>query len=762
MKFFATLMLAGAASGLCATAQEPVTLTFDCSGDVAVSVDGAPGATARLTSVSHQLKSLGNKAIVCPDVNGNTSPTITMTFSVAGLPAGYTFDTVGLHIWAFNAGGATQSSTDGKARQYNVDIAANGAEFASMADLDPAAGVDGVNKLWDFAGDPTAAGDPLELTLTVTKGTENLGCFFGLEKIVLSTAGTTVEPEPEPEPEPGEGNVYTIKWKNNTGEYVAENDANALITTEYSTMQRIFWEFIPTENENCYYIRNTATGRYIGSCNLTPSSSSKIKTSATPVEYYMGESASTSGDNKGCVWLSSTDCANYDSESSGPRCLNRDGASMTVITWTAGVNNKGSYWTLNQTEDLYEVRPFTPGLPYYITRADGSVYTPAGNWEAMAPTSKAQRWRFEGTSNRDGGYRIFAVESGAALNDGAQYKISGNGPYTFLDGEGNALSLGGETEYDFLAARSDFALSHQIYQIPCGPIGNTWISKVAIGADFHYPMAVKGTSGISYPAASKPANKYVILSRDAARVAPGEEMEIAISIKGSLTNYRLGLSIDWDRDGYFEDNRELECAKETTANVAVPADATLGKVRARLRLTDNGLLGADEDISGEVLDLLLDVAEPTELIAPTVKVNDPTRGEATWADGIATATPKGNAMLLYWLDGVRIAGLEPTLEAPAKDAPRTLTAVFSVNTDTTLEGITLPTATDTEARIVRDGDILHVEAPAEVIAIALYDLEGRLTSARPGASLTVAGLPAGLYIAKGITASGIVSSKLKI
>lgn len=47
------------------------------------------GATATLAS-SHSLKNAGaavNAALICPDVNANTSPTIQLTVTVQGLPS---------------------------------------------------------------------------------------------------------------------------------------------------------------------------------------------------------------------------------------------------------------------------------------------------------------------------------------------------------------------------------------------------------------------------------------------------------------------------------------------------------------------------------------------------------------------------------------------------------------------------------------------------------------------------------------------------
>ena len=47
------------------------------------------GAQATMTS-SHDFKGTGNavtSSIICPNVNGNSSPTITLTFTISGVPA---------------------------------------------------------------------------------------------------------------------------------------------------------------------------------------------------------------------------------------------------------------------------------------------------------------------------------------------------------------------------------------------------------------------------------------------------------------------------------------------------------------------------------------------------------------------------------------------------------------------------------------------------------------------------------------------------
>ena len=97
-----------------AAANDIVSLKFNRTGtdaaSVAVSVvDGEgnaiEGASASLTSVSSALRATAGSitsSIVCPNANANTSPTITMTFTVAGLPEGFVFNKLGLHIHALN------------------------------------------------------------------------------------------------------------------------------------------------------------------------------------------------------------------------------------------------------------------------------------------------------------------------------------------------------------------------------------------------------------------------------------------------------------------------------------------------------------------------------------------------------------------------------------------------------------------------------------------------------------------------------------
>lgn len=166
----------------------------------------------------------------------------------------------------------------------------------------------------------------------------------------------SVEPEPDPTVEHtfSADKVYYIQWKNTGANYVTENRDKSIVVADKKNSKYQFWRLIPVEGKShCYHVQNVVTERYLGSCNMTPSSSSRVSTSETAVEYYIGATAG-SGEIAGCYYFSSTDCADYSNESAGPRALNKDGASSYIITWQAGTSRTGSYWKIVETTEEYQ------------------------------------------------------------------------------------------------------------------------------------------------------------------------------------------------------------------------------------------------------------------------------------------------------------------------------------------------------------------------------------------------------------------------
>ncbi len=776
--FAAALSLTGAT----AYADNEVTLTFQRSGSDAASVvtsvaaptlssDITAGLSATVVSVSHSMKTSVSSSLLCPDVNGNTSPTITYVLSVSGLPADYSFDHVGLDVYALNASGASQSPTDGKNRQFNVTVEQGSASdaltpFASLTNIDIASGITDLHKEWGLTTSAAVtASDPLYLKITVTKGTANDGCFFGLSSVTLSKVLGETTPSTET------AAVYTLKWKNNTSSYMMQSGTGIVIDS-YSIHNPIFWRFIPTANEGCYYIQNTATGQYIGSCNMTPSSASKVAMSDTPVEYYVGTSASTSGDNVGCVWLSSTDCSNYSSETSDARCLNKDGASQSIITWKAGTSYVGSYWTLTATDDLYEPKAFTAATEsgnassyYQIIAEDGTAFTTSGEWSRRAYVA-AQKWYFVGTGNADGGYQIVAAATNETLNDGARYRLAVSevdGYYCFLDSDGAPLSLNGVTRFKFSAFRSSFSLSAQIYHIPCGTLGSHYITSATIASSegtLYYPQPTVVGTAVTYPTAAKPTARYTILSKDAATVS---DEGATLTVKRSAApaeGEHLYAYVDWDRDGVFETMEELPATQTGTLELRPTDDAKEGRMRLRLRLTDNGLDDAEDDVNGQVLDLMISyIGAATQTVEPTVTVNDVDRGAAVYDTDshIATATPRGTSLFLYWKEDTRLLTTDSSVEAQPTARQRTLTAYFSPNLDET-NGLSpaVLSAVDAGAQIEVNRRLLRVVG-GEVNGLFVFNTEGGLVASAQSDTLSCPHLPRGTYVVKAVTTVGVAT-----
>ncbi len=783
--FYAVISVVAAISAFTTQAAEALTLTFSRTGTAAsgvtVNASGLSGVTATLVSSSHSFKATNGAntaSILCPNINGSTRPTITLQFSISGLPSSFSLSALGLNIHALNVNDEYQAHNDNRSRQYNVAASINGSTFGTLTNFDIAAGVNTSgtrNKVWTIDGtSAVTATSPLTLTLTITAGTTNEGCFFGLSAITFNTDGTTPDPEPDE-------NCYLIKWKANTSDYMQQL-GDKFVVGDYAVTSSCFWDLVPTGKTNCYYVRNIATGMYIGSCNMEPGSSSKVYASATPVEYYIGKTSGTSAEIRGCVWMSSTDCAGYSYES-GARALNKDGASSDIITWQNGTSRVGSYWTLVPTKNLYEHRPFTPAPAigqasyfYYLQNTDGKALTTSLTW-ADRNAVDSQKWYFVGVSAAAGGYQIISAADNTPAFEGRRFTLTSGetaGYFRLTDSDGNILSVDGKDEFFFSPFRihSKFALDAQIYTIPCGTLGDTYITGLTVSTpahlrDLHYPMAVKSDSEITYPVAGKPSGRYNMLSNDYAIVTPGK-CDIAITLNQSpAATTRVFVYFDWNRDGVFEDMHEVSAAQNIHTTVDVPASAASGQSRMRVRITDNGLFDADDDVNGQVLDLFVrNVPTDATVYNPIVGVNAANRGTATYdeATHTASATAVGTATFLYWAEDKRVHSLDSECVIEPSATQRKFTAVFSPNLDETV-GISniIPDTTDPAAKIHTDGRVIKVLSDNAVAHIYVFALDGTLAARNSGADYLIAdNIATGIYIVKAVTVSGTASAKIII
>ena len=751
------------------------------------------GASATMTS-SHEFKATGNAVtseIICPNINANTSPTIELTFTINGVPANFTFDKVGLDIHALNGGSNYQEPSDGVTRQWNVSTTVNNTEFGALNDIDIAAGVGtsgNVHKVWEITGAAVNTDGAVTVKLVITKGTTNGGCFIGISSIEFGTAGTEPEPEPEPTPD-GDYKVYYIQWKNTGTNYITEESDHRMTVQSQNNTKPQFWMFIPTGNENCYYIKNTATGRYMGSCNLTPSSASKIYTTTTPVEYYVKQTTATSGEIAYCYYFSSTDCADYNNENAGPRALNKDGASDYVITWQAGTSRVGSYWKLVETEDLYEVRPFdgstaigSIGASYNVEAINGKNLTIAeGSLALAAPDTfdENQEWYFVGTGNTEGWQIASAAEPAivVGITEGnmttgegltTKWKVNAskekNG-YFYFTSEGTTLKVEGDSLFRFNRLRSAYMRKLQVYNNPCGSVGSNYVKKFELRGE-------AAIGNILYEAQSKPGTWHVVYAQDKGEVAQGGKFNIDVTLSSNAaSSLAVAAHFDWNGDGIFETAVPLTVnGTAATAEATVPDWATMKQTRMRLRVNSNGLDLAEDEVNGFIYDFHIKVVEPQDARTVTVGVNSWERGKAelsnvadTYAYGTtltATATAYGNGRFVCWKEeGVVVStSAEYTFTV---DHNVKLVAYFSPNTDEASypTGIQEAPACDDITVTATENSIV---ATGNVTAIELYTVNAALTAKVSGNTMSTAGIPEGLYIVRATTANGYKNVKVYI
>ena len=167
------------------------TFTRNDSG-VAVAVSGAEGVTATIeaTSASNAWNTGGAMAnrtdVLCQ--NTNTSATsadspITYTLTVEGLNAEIA-EVAFTHV-TVNSGGNLQPSNNIDVRHCNFILEANGEVAGTLTDQNIWIPAESTDKTITFNDLSVAADGTLTIKLTLYKGTNNNGCFYGLTKITL-------------------------------------------------------------------------------------------------------------------------------------------------------------------------------------------------------------------------------------------------------------------------------------------------------------------------------------------------------------------------------------------------------------------------------------------------------------------------------------------------------------------------------------------------------------------------------------------------
>lgn len=197
-----------------------------------------------------------------------------------------------------------------------------------------------------------------------------------------------------------------------------------------------------------------------------------------------------------------------------------------------------------------------------------------------------------------------------------------------------------ESAYDYEAPapieRSEYCKSLGIYVLPCGDKGAAYLKSLSITGENG-----NVTNALNYTASAQPSNYYNMVRTDSAEVIKGKTFILKYEAEGMTSDYTVTAYFDWDKDGVFESKQDFLNNKSGSAEITVPAEAAEGKSRMRIRVNDNGLDDADDDVNGATYDFQIFVTND-----PTVtKVNNIVANNGTDATASSAA---------YGIDGRRV------------------------------------------------------------------------------------------------------------
>lgn len=205
-----------------------------------------------------------------------------------------------------------------------------------------------------------------------------------------------------------EGKFYTIKNFSSTPAYMADNEASDnRIECVAAITPSTYWQFVPTGNANCYYIKNYTTGRYIQGYSER---NEMVLMGSSPVEYQV-----QSFDNEGGRFGFSVTTNSLHDFSSGTIGLNLHAESNQADCYAqsydavAGSNHR-SFWTLDLVTPPMVISTSKVYVMSNGTNNDVYIKDNGENELAMGNLDNASLWQFEDAGN--GQFYVKNVKTG--------------------------------------------------------------------------------------------------------------------------------------------------------------------------------------------------------------------------------------------------------------------------------------------------------------------------------------------------------------
>ena len=136
--------------------------------------------------------------------------------------------------------------------------------------------------------------------------------------------------------------TYTIVNRNDPSLYMQDNGTSGVALGGLNANS--YWRLIPTANDNCYYIQNTVTSKYMQSCK---DNESEVQMGDNPVEYSIILCAV---EGEGMYGMASTDQTTFDFTGGTIGCNWKNNNTVQGFAAVAGTNHR-SFWKIVEAEE---------------------------------------------------------------------------------------------------------------------------------------------------------------------------------------------------------------------------------------------------------------------------------------------------------------------------------------------------------------------------------------------------------------------------
>ena len=346
-KFLLSMALVLCTIGAMAQGTIRFTFTRETNNSATVTSDtNGVTATIAATSASNAWNTGGAMAnrtdVLCQNTNTSAATTtpITFTLTISGLNSTHTYKSAVFTHIAVNSGGNLQPSNDIDIRHCNFDLQANGTSVGTKSDENIWIPSGKTEKNIIFNNDCAVSEDgTLTLKLTINKGTNNLGCFYGLKSITLFPIAIV----------PGQFNSVkltpTMSSNDSRKGAIMTCDASAGLYCQDNSDNSSDEIFTFELNEGKLYMKSVHTQTYISS---TGGSNTQVKASAESLTNAKNISIQKLGETE----IDGATVALIGITPEGGNMLNCSAKPGNVVAYDNTDAAKASSWYLTEVTDF--------------------------------------------------------------------------------------------------------------------------------------------------------------------------------------------------------------------------------------------------------------------------------------------------------------------------------------------------------------------------------------------------------------------------